>query len=48
MRVLPMIAIFEMRMLLPGSHPHKEALDEAGAGDIEVGESGLPTAADEA
>jgi hypothetical protein len=46
-RVLPAIAMFEMRMLLPGSHPHKEALAAAGAGDVEVGESGLPTADDE-
>jgi hypothetical protein len=44
-RVLPMIAIFEMRMLLPGSHAHKQTLDEAGAGDIE--EIGLPTVEDE-
>jgi hypothetical protein len=44
-RVLPMIAIFEMRMLLPGSHAHKEVLDEAGAGDIK--EIGLPTVEDE-
>jgi hypothetical protein len=35
-----------MRMLLPGSHPHKEALAAAGAGDIEVGESGMPTEGD--
>jgi molybdopterin-containing oxidoreductase family membrane subunit len=44
-RVLPMIAIFEMRMLLPGSHAHKKVLDEAGAGDIAG--IGLPTVEDE-
>jgi hypothetical protein len=44
-RVLPMIAIFEMRMLLPGSHAHKEVLDEAGAGDVDT--IGLPTVEDE-
>jgi hypothetical protein len=44
-RVLPMIAIFEMRMLLPGSHAHKEVLEEAGAGDVAV--IGLPTVEDE-
>ena len=49
MSFLPMIAIFEMRMLLPGSHAHPEALKAAGAGDdMEPGESGLPTLADEA
>jgi molybdopterin-containing oxidoreductase family membrane subunit len=47
-RVLPMIAIFEMRMLLPGSHAHPDALQHAGAGDdVEPGESGFPTLADE-
>jgi molybdopterin-containing oxidoreductase family membrane subunit len=44
-RVLPMIAIFEMRMLLPGSHAHKEVLEEAGARDIR--DSGLPAVEDE-
>ena len=44
-RVLPMIAIFEMRMLLPGSHAHKEVLEQEGAGDIDA--IGLPTVEDE-
>ena len=33
-RVLPMIAIFEMRMLAPGAHPTSDAMPAAGAGDV--------------
>jgi hypothetical protein len=35
-----MIAMFEMRMLLPGSHPHKEALVTAGVQGLEMSEAG--------
>jgi Ni/Fe-hydrogenase subunit HybB-like protein len=45
-RVLPMIAIFEMRMLLPGSHAHKEVLEAAGAGG-DIHDIGLPAVEDE-
>ena len=48
-RVLPMIAIFEMRMLLPGAiRTRRRSMRPACRLTSRSGESGLPTAADEA